>query len=135
MWALLSAAGVVPLGFALKLYTGPGQAWVNNSVAGAAYVIFWCLAVFAVWPRRAATTRIVIGVFVVTGALEALQLWHAPWLEAIRSTFTGRALIGTTFTWSDYAYYVIGCAIGWLWLHGITRAAADAQPRGSGTGS
>jgi hypothetical protein len=133
--ALLSGAVVVPLGFALKFYAGPGQAWVNNSLAGVAYVIFWCLAVFAVWPNRAAITWIASGVLVVTCALEALQLWHPSWLEAIRSTFAGRALLGTTFVWSDYAYYVVGCAIGWLWLHGIARAAADGQTRGPRTRS
>jgi len=133
LWTLLSAAVVVPLGFALKLYSGPAHGWVNHSLAGVTYEIFWCLAVFAVWPRRAAITRIVACVFAVTCALEAMQLWHPPWLEAIRSTWAGRALVGTTFVWSDFSYYVIGCAIGWLWLHGIARAAAEVPPRSPGT--
>jgi hypothetical protein len=129
LWALLSAAVVVPLGFALKFYSGPGHEWVNNSVAGVTYEIFWCLAAFVVWPRPAAITRIATGVLVVTCGLEVLQLWHPPWLESIRSTFAGRALLGTTFAWSDFAYYVIGCAIGWRWLHGIARCAVVARPR------
>ena len=85
LWALLSAAVVVPLGFALKLYAGPGQAWVNNSLAGAAYVIFWCLAVFAVWPRPAAITRIASGVFgtSATHASTSSRLWA---IQAVRSS-------------------------------------------------
>ncbi|MHC4966858.1 MAG: ribosomal maturation YjgA family protein [Planctomycetota bacterium] len=133
LWALVSIVVIVPLGFALKFYGGPGQAWVNNSLAGVAYEIFWCLAVFAAWPRRAAITRIVAGVFTVTCALEILQLWNPPWLEAIRSTWAGRAIVGTTFVWSDFAYYVLGCALGWLWLHAIARGAPEAPPRSPGT--
>ncbi len=134
LWTLLSAAVVVPLGFALKLYSGPAHGWVNHSLAGVTYEIFWCLALFLVWPRRSAINRIVIGVLLATAALEMLQLWDHPWLERIRSTLAGRALIGTTFAPSDFVYYVIGTALGWLCLRGIAPAADDAQSRGSGAG-
>jgi hypothetical protein len=73
------------------------------------------------------------GVFTITCVLEIVQLWHPPRLEAIRSTWAGRALVGTTFAWPDFAYYVIGCAIGWLWLHAIARGAPETPPRGPGT--
>ncbi len=129
--ALVSLAIVVPLGFGLKQYDGPWGPWVRNSLAGAAYEIFWCLALFFVWPRRPAVTRIVIGVFAVTCALETLQLWHPAWLEAVRGTFAGRTLLGTTFHPTDFAYYVLGCAVAWGWLHAITRSERsidDAQP-------
>ncbi len=125
----LSLAAVVPLGILLKLYAGPYQAWVNNSATGIAYELFWCLALFAIWPHRRDINRIVIGVFVVTCGLEALQLWQPPLLQAVRSTLPGRVLIGTTFAWSDFAYYAAGSGIGWLWLRWMSRSAPYAAPR------
>jgi hypothetical protein len=129
--ALALLAAVVPLGFGLKYYHGPGGPWVRNSLAGAAYEMFWCLALFAIWPRRRAIMPIVAGVLAVTCVLETLQLWHPPWLEAIRGTFPGRALLGTTYQPSDFIYYVIGCGLGWMVLHfaaqGETRCAHESS--------
>ena len=124
--ALLSIAFVVPLGFGLKFYPGPLRGWVNDSLGGVAYEIFWCLVLFAIWPRRSAINPIVIGVLVVTCLLEALQLVDHPVLASIRGNFLGRTLIGTTFVWSDIIYYVIGCALGWLWLRALCRLDTES---------
>lgn len=121
LFALVGLAILVPLGFGLKFYPGPGRAWFNNSLGGTAYVIFWCLACFVAWPRRRAVNPIVIGVFAVTCLLEALQPVSNPVLDRIRDTFLGRALIGTTFVWSDYVYYVLGAVLGRLWLGALCR--------------
>jgi hypothetical protein len=126
--ALLSIAFVVPLGFGLKFYPGPLRGWVNDSLGGVAYEIFWCLVLFAIWPRRSAINPIVIGVLVATCLLEALQLVEHPILDRIRGNFLGRTLIGTTFVWSDMFYYAIGCALGWLWLSGLARLDRSAPP-------
>lgn len=126
LFACASLAIVVPAGFGLKFYPGPGHAWVNNSLGGVAYEIFWCLVLFALWPRRSAINRIVLGVLVGTCALEALQLWSPPLLHRVRGTFLGRTLIGTTFVWTDFIYYLIGCVLGLLWLRGLSRPAAPA---------
>lgn len=133
-YAVVSLLLVVPLGFGLKYYPGPMRAWVNNSLGGTAYEIFWCLVLFAVWPRRSAINRIVFGVLVATCALEVLQLWNPPPLQRIRSTFLGRTLIGTTFAWSDFIYYAVGALLGRLWLGALCRGplkpgvAAAAKP-------
>jgi hypothetical protein len=120
LFALLSIALVVPLGFASKFYRGPGQFWFNNSLGGALYVMFWCLAVFCA-VRRAGPAAIAAGVFVVTSALEVLQLWHPPLLERVRATFPGATLIGTTFAWTDFFYYAAGSVLGWAWMRALKR--------------
>jgi hypothetical protein len=113
---LLSLLVVTPLGFLSKLYAGPARGWFNNYAAGVLYEVFWCLVLFFFWPRRESAMKIAVGVLATTSALEVLQLWH-PWLlEQIRSTFLGRALLGTTFAWWDFPHYVLGCALGWLWM-------------------
>lgn len=104
---------VAATGLAVKLYRGPGEDWLNDSLAGLFYVVFWCLAAALVFPRTAAL-RIVLVVLAITCGLEVLQLWRPPWLQYVRSTFVGAALLGTTFVPSDFLYYFIGAGIGWL---------------------
>ncbi|MBN2213867.1 MAG: DUF2809 domain-containing protein [Bacteroidales bacterium] len=102
---------VTALGFGSKLYSGIGSGWFNNSLAGLFYEIFWCLVVFIIHPRLNAF-KIASGVFFITSVLEFLQLWHPPFLQMIRSTFIGSALIGNSFNWLDFPYYLAGCITG-----------------------
>ncbi|MCD6334242.1 MAG: DUF2809 domain-containing protein [Candidatus Latescibacteria bacterium] len=106
---------VTPLGFATKFYPGPGAWWFNNYAGGLLYEVFWCLAAGLMWPRASAF-RIAARVLGITCALEFLQLWHPPFLEGIRATFIGRTLIGTSFTWWDFPYYILGWGAGWIWV-------------------
>ena len=115
---LTSLLLLTPLGFAAKFYTGPGRHWVNNSLGGVLYEIFWCLVVF-LFARKAAPWKIALGVFIAAAILETLQLFHPPVLEYIRSFFIGRTLLGTTFVLSDFFYYAIGCAMGYAWIRGL----------------
>jgi hypothetical protein len=119
IWSLFSLALITPLGFALKYYHGPAAHWVNNSLGGVFYEIFWCLVLFILLPRLA-PWKIAVSVFGVTCLLEWMQLWHAPLLETIRCTCLGAAILGTTFVWSDFGYYLLGSAIGWQYLKLLT---------------
>ncbi len=104
-------AAVVPMGFATKLYTGPGDVWVRSYAGGVLYEVFWILLALLVW-RGLSPTRTAAGVFVVTCLLEVLQLWHPASLETVRNTFIGHALIGNTFSWGDFPCYAIGSIAG-----------------------
>ncbi len=114
--AALAVTTVV--GFASKYYSGPGADWANNSLAGAFYEVFWQLIVLFCLPQARAI-KIALGVFIATCGLEFLQLWHPPLLEAARTTFIGRSILGSTFAWTDFPYYVIGTVIGWGTLAGL----------------
>lgn len=114
-WTLLSLAIVVPAGFGSRLCHVPATPWANNLVGSALYEIFWCL-VFSLIFHGARSRGIAAGVFIATCALEFLQLWHPPLLEAWRSTFLGAAILGSTFAWEDFPTYLIGSLLGWLWL-------------------
>ncbi|MFO7934644.1 MAG: DUF2809 domain-containing protein [Bacteroidales bacterium] len=62
---------------------------------------------------RAKAWKIVTGVFSVTCLLEFLQLWHPPFLEAVRDTFIGVTLIGNSFSWIDLIHYAAGSLLAW----------------------
>ncbi len=122
---------ITPAGFLFKFYSGPAESWFNDYGAGLLYEIFWILVIFFFLPSRKAIKKIPPFVFVFTSVLEILQLWH-PWLlEQIRSTFIGRALIGTSFSWWDFPHYAIGCLIGWIWIRQLVKPRGTMSLRSS----
>jgi glycopeptide antibiotics resistance protein len=123
----LSLVSIVPFGLVTKFYRGWGQAWLNDAFGGIPYVIFWMLLGAVVWPQSRPRT-LALGVFCATCALEFLQLWQPPWLQAVRATLLGRLVLGNTFTWGDFLYYAIGCGLGWLWLRAIRTRRSDTPP-------
>ena len=125
--SLLALLLVTPIGFAAKFYAGPGASWVAPYGAGVLYEVFWILVVSAMWPRLP-VLRVAIGVFAATCFLEVLQLWRPPPLEALRSSFLGRALVGSTFSWWDFPHYAAGATAGFV----LVRAFADRATRGAG---
>ena len=85
---IISLAAIVPIGFESKFYGGPAHVWVNDSLGGAFYDMFWCLAAFFAFPGG---RPLVIAAVVLasTCALEFMQLWHPPFLEYLRNCFIG----------------------------------------------
>ncbi|MEA2096470.1 MAG: DUF2809 domain-containing protein [Candidatus Cloacimonadota bacterium] len=109
------------LGFASKFYAGPAAKWVNNSLGGLLYEVFWCLVISLIL-TKVKPWKIAFSVFIITCILELLQLWHPVFLEIIRSTFIGRTIIGTSFVPSDFIYYAIGSIAGWISLERIKKS-------------
>jgi hypothetical protein len=107
---------LVPLGLATKWYQGILANWVNHSLGGVIYVVFWILFFAFLFPR-AKYWKVPAWVFVITSALETLQLWHPPFLQSIRATFLGHALLGNSFSWWDFLHYFLGTVLGLLYLN------------------
>jgi len=120
-WTLLSIVVIVPIGFFCKFYSGPASSWVNDSLGGVFYEIFWCLLIFLFF-KKMKLFNIALIVFVVTCFLEFLQLWHPPFLQFFRSFFIGRTILGTSFTWTDFPYYFIGCVISYFLVKFLKKA-------------
>jgi len=93
-------------------FDAPLSAGWRDGIGGAAYVIFFVVAL-AIISQASSATRITLIVLTLTCVLEFLQLWHLLWLEQIRRTLLGRALLGTTFGWTDFPPYFAGAVIGW----------------------
>ena len=114
-WALILLLLITPIGFYTKFYSGPGASWVNDSLGGVFYEIFWCLVIFFFF-QNAKSYKIGVSVFIITCVLEFLQLWHPLFLEYLRSFFIGQTILGNSFSWFDFIYYFIGSGIGYLIL-------------------
>ena len=80
---------------------------------------FWMLATIRPSGRRLPLGAAALGIAV---AVEVSQLYHAPWIDAVRATRIGALALGQGFLWSDLWCYAAGVALA---------AAADLAIRGS----
>jgi hypothetical protein len=75
----------------------------------------WALVVFLgvgfLLPSRS-TLRVAAIAATVSCAVEFSQLYHAPWIDAVRATRLGALTIGSVFNWPDFAAYAVGILIG-----------------------
>jgi len=110
---LLILLFLVPLGFYTKFYQGYGETFVHNYLGGFLYVVFWILVVFFISPHTN-PVKISAGVFVATSLIEFSQLWHPPFLETLRANFLGRTILGTSFVWYDFIWYLAGAVAGYF---------------------
>ena len=104
---LASRRGYVPFPAALQNY--PGDAlW--------AWVVLLCVA----WVRPAITrSKLVIWSLMIAFAIEFLQLYQAPWIQAVRANKLAYLVLGNGFDPLDLLAYVVGIALGatvdWGW--------------------
>ncbi|WP_240466893.1 DUF2809 domain-containing protein [Comamonas sp. lk] len=96
---LASRQGYVPFPAVLGNY--PGDAlW--------AWVVFLCVA----WAKPSMTRWRLVGLsLLIAFAIEFLQLYQAPWMQALRANKLAYLVLGNGFDPLDLAAYVVG--IGW----------------------
>ncbi|MGH7164098.1 MAG: DUF2809 domain-containing protein [Nitrospiraceae bacterium] len=106
------------------------MAWVRAYAGALCYEIFWLFALKALFPQMG-IFPLAAGVFLVTSALELLQLSHDRRLEWVRSFTMGRALLGNTFDPWDIAYYAVGSAMGLLLYRLLTPETGSSASKSS----
>ncbi len=119
-WRLIWLSVLTISGFYSKFHVGWFQDWVNDSLGGVLYVVFWC-AVWDLISHRFGAGVIAGSVFALTCGLEFLQGVRHPILEWAHGYFIGRTLLGTTFVWSDFFYYAVGGVLGYFWIEAMRR--------------
>ncbi len=83
----------------------------------------WALMVFLGFGfmiPRASTTVIFWVALIFSWGVEFSQLYHAPWVDAVRATLPGRLVLGSTFNWPDLPAYALGVALG-AWAEWLLR--------------
>jgi hypothetical protein len=107
---LLAGALVIVLGLASRRYGADVPALVAEYAGDTlwATMAFIVVAVLAPdWPTR----RVAIVALLASYADEVSQLYHAPWIDAIRNTRLGALTLGYGFLWSDVVCYTVGVAL------------------------
>ena len=77
--------------------------------------VLWALMVFLIlgflFPKMKTSSTALISI-IFCYLIEISQLYHAPWIDAIRQTTLGGLVLGFGFLWSDLLCYLIGIIIG-----------------------
>jgi len=109
---------VAALGVLSKILPTDPESWVSNHLAGTFYVVELALILYLIFPDHFSFV-LVLAAFLLTSLVEFLQNWHPGFLEPIRASFVGHTILGSTFCWLDFPWYVAGAFIGWLLLQWI----------------
>jgi hypothetical protein len=75
----------------------------------------WALMVFVGFGflfHRASTLVAALLALTFSWGVEFSQLYHAPWIDAVRATLPGRLVLGSTFNWPDLPAYALGVVLG-----------------------
>ena len=104
-------AGVLILGLVWR------SSWLSLPASVAKYGAdaLWSLFVFlgfGLLLPGSSTRAIALLTLVFSFVVEASQLWHTPWLDAVRQTRLGALALGSVFNWPDLVAYAIGIGIG-----------------------
>jgi Protein of unknown function (DUF2809) len=108
---VLYIAIVIILGLASRSYGEKLPTWL------AAYSgdILWGLMVYLIigflLPRQK-IGYIAFIAFIFSALIEISQLYHASWIDMIRSNRLGGLLLGYGFLWSDIVCYAFGITVG-----------------------
>ena len=99
---LLWRSGLIPLPPDLSNYGGDAL-WALMVFTGFGFLL-----------SRVSTVMVALLALTFAWGVEFSQLYHAPWIDAIRATIPGRLVLGNTFNWLDLPSYAVGIALGAL---------------------
>ena len=119
---LALTAATIGLGLATRRFRRSLPAAVGLYAGDVLWATMVYLLAAVVWPR-ASIRRLAIGTAVFALAIEVGQLYHAPWIDAVRDTRLGGLVLGFGFLWSDLACYAVGIALA------VTIDRAIMRPR------
>lgn len=77
----------------------------------------WALMIFIVVAfifNKMKTIKVVAIALIFCYVVEISQMYHANWIDNIRSTTLGGLILGYTFSWNDLLAYAVGVAVGFV---------------------
>ncbi|MFO8234096.1 MAG: DUF2809 domain-containing protein [Bacteroidales bacterium] len=118
--AIIAFVIITALGLFSKLYPAFEGTFVSYKLSGLFYVIDLALLIFLLIPGHLTFLYALIAFF-ITSIIEFLQLLHPDFLVNIRETFLGHTVLGATFSWADFPWYIAGTVLSWLLLKWVVR--------------
>lgn len=116
----ISAGVIVALGLLWRSHLLPVSPFMRKYGGDALWALLIFLLIRLIRPDRS-VVRSAIAAFGIATAVEVSQLWHAPWIEAIRGVRLGSLILGRHFNWPDIPAYATGILLG-AWLDRATVA-------------
>ena len=108
---LAAVVTVVALGLASRRFRSSLPAFLGDYAGDTLWALMVFLGLGLLFPK--ASTLRLAGLALLVAYLDELsQLYHAPWIEAIRRAPLGGLILGYQFVWSDLACYTAGVVMG-----------------------
>jgi hypothetical protein len=122
---------VIPIGLLSRRFPH----WLPAALGQYPGDALWALMVFLglglLFPR-ATTVALATASLGFSFAVEFSQLYHVPWLDAVRATRIGRLALGHGFLWADLVAYTVGVLVGAMTERLLMRRRV--KPPGPGPG-
>ncbi len=87
--------------------------WLNTYLGDSLWALMIFLGLAMLFTKKKTKTIILFTLLFCYG-IECSQLYHAPWIEALRQNTIGHLILGYGFLWSDLVAYTIGAGVGAL---------------------
>jgi hypothetical protein len=101
---------VVVLGLASRRYRSELPPFIGAYAGDALWAAMVFLLAATLWPN-AHSRALALGALGFSFGIEVSQLYHTPWLDALRATRAGALVLGQGFLWSDLLCYTAGVGI------------------------
>jgi len=130
-WYALLIVAVMAVGLVWRSHWLPLTPFLSKYGGDA----LWALLVFLGFGfvfKKSPTCRLALAALAFAWAIEFSQLYHAPWIDAIRATRPGALVLGSVFNPPDLPAYALGIALGTLaeLVHRKSRRFAKMPPSG-----
>ena len=120
----------VALGLATRQYPSAFPPWLARDGGDALWAgtVFWLVALLR---PGLATRRVARAALAIAYGVELSQLYHAPWIDAVRASRLGALVLGQGFVWSDLFRYAAGVGLvapvdAWLTRHSARQPPEQA---------
>lgn len=104
---LIAAIAIMALGLSIRRFKETLPAVVTAVFPDALWTVM-IFSLLALISPRAASRTLVLGALLISYGVEVSQLYHAPWIDTVRSYKLGGWILGFTFLWSDLLWYTLG---------------------------
>lgn len=110
---ILTTLLVVCLGLLSRKFSYLLPEAINNYLGDALWAVMIYLMMATIGKSRS-VNRVALYSILFCYVIEVSQLYHAPWIDAIRNTRLGGLILGFGFLWSDIMAYTMGVSTMFL---------------------
>jgi hypothetical protein len=124
---LAHALVTIAVGLAVHLRGQQLPNRARDAVGDALWAAMIAFGMGMLLPRASSASRgwLALG---ICCAVEASQLLHTPWLDALRATRGGHLVLGSGFDARDFAAYAAGVAVAIAYTRRFISACDDSMP-------
>ena len=127
---LVCTVAVMALGLASRRYGMNLPVFIAEYAGDTLWALMVFLGISFLAPGARVSHRGAIAI-ALAYAVEGSQLYHAPWIDAVRRTTLGGLVLGSGFVWTDFICYAAGVSIGVVVDYTVGFRKRDDSGRGS----